>query len=136
MVRKAARVAINRQNAGALRVAVADGLLRFAGAVVDAADPPDATPYGEGLVTSGGSVAFIDGRKVGGDATKPSRERIPRKAIVAFAGFGFPGRFQEIGTSHHAAQPFLWPAFSRLQGSVGSYMRPSIRALLASRRGR
>lgn len=136
MAKRNARVVINRQNADALRLALADGMARFGDAVIEASNPPDATPYGEGLVTSGASVTYIDGRKVGGEAQKPSRERLPRPGIVTYFGFGFPGRFQELGTVHHAAQPFLWPAFSRMQGQLGDYLRPSMRALLAARRGR
>lgn len=134
MARKtSARVILNRQKVNEVRLAVADGLLAFGQSIVDVADVPDAAPFGVGLVTHGGAVVYIDGRKVGGDATKPSRERVPRPGISGFVGFDFPARFQEIGTVHQDAQPFLWPAAMRQAPHAGEIMKPAAAARLGRR---
>ncbi|MFW6079534.1 MAG: HK97-gp10 family putative phage morphogenesis protein [Gemmatimonadota bacterium] len=51
------------------------------------------------------TVAEVTGRDRASARTGPSRE-------------AFHGLFQEIGTAHHAAQPFLRPAFDAMQAEV------------------
>jgi hypothetical protein len=127
--RRSARVTYNRRTHSALRLGLADGLLQVAEVIVQVADPPDATPFGEGLVTTGAAGAWVDGRKVGGSSPKP-RHSIPRTGVAAIAGFGFPGRFQELGTIHQAPQPFLMPAVDAVVPNTGAIMRPFVSARL------
>jgi hypothetical protein len=134
-----ARVVLNRANLNELGLAVATGLEAVVEDVVREADPPDATPYGAGLVTSGGWLVYSRRRKVAGGSLTNRQPKKPRglrleDGIVAVAGFSFPGRFQEIGTVHHRAQPFLWPSWTRVAGSVPQRMAPAVRAYLARRR--
>jgi len=125
--RRSARVVYNRSTHNAIRLGLADGLLQVAEVIVAVADPPDATPFGEGLVTTGSAGGWIDGRKIGGRSPKPRRE-IPPVGIVAIAGWGFPGRFQELGTIHHPAQPFATPAVDAVVPNMPSIMAPHVRA--------
>lgn len=123
-----ARVVINRENANRVRLALADGLLNVAQAIVDNAHPPDDPATSK--VIEGGAVGYIDGRKIGGQAQKPSRERgLKDKGIAAFAGWGFPARFQEIGTVHQPARPFGWPAMEQTRGQAPGLMREAATAL-------
>ena len=124
--RRSARVVYNRRTHEALRLGLADGLLQVAEVIVQVADPPDATPFGEGLVTSGAAGAWIDGSKIGGSSPKP-RRAVPAKGIVAVAGFGFPGRFQEEGTIRHPAQPFVMPAVDATVPNTAQIMGPHVR---------
>lgn len=123
--RRSARVVYNRRTHNALRLGLADGLLQVAEVIVQVAHPPDATPFGEGLVTTGTAGGWIDGRKIGGRSPKP-RGAIPPTGIAAVASFGFPGRFQELGTIHHGAQPFLTPAVDAVTPHMGPIMAPHV----------
>lgn len=114
MARTSTRVVMNRQALSGVTLGLADGMLALAQRIVDTADPPDATPFGEGLVTRGGSAAWVNGRKIGGQAAKPRGLRLNKPGVTAIAGFGFPGRFQEIGTVHQPARPFLTPSAARV----------------------
>ena len=141
MARKVnARVVLNRSKLNEVGLAVADGLEVVARAIVEEANPPDATPYGEGLTTRGGWIVYHGTKKVaGGSMTgkqpkKPRAFRVKAGTIAAIAGFGFPGRFQEIGTVHHGAQPFLWPSFTRIEDRIDELMAPAVKAHLASKR--
>jgi hypothetical protein len=125
-----ARVVINRAAVAEVRLVVADGMLAVAQAIVDTADPPDATPFGEGLVTTGAAGMWVDGRKIGGRADKPRRERMPARGIAGVAGFGFPGRFQEEGTIHQPARPFLTPAANRVVAEAPAIMAAVVRPRL------
>lgn len=116
-----ARVVMNRQAIDQVQLAVGDGVLAVAEEIVRVATPPDATPFGEGLVDRGGWLGYVGSKKIGGgslDGRQPKKPRSLRvrgsEVIVAIAGWGFPGRFQELGTAHHAAQPFATPARDRV----------------------
>ena len=94
------------------------------------AHPPDDPLTAE--VIQGGAVGYIDGRKIGGQATKPSSERgLKQRGIVAFFGFGFPARFQEIGTVHQPARPFLWPAVTETEPEMAGLMAAASHARLS-----
>jgi hypothetical protein len=121
------RVVYNRQTADALDLGLADGLLAIGEAVISVADVPDATPFGQGLVTSGDAVAYINGRKIGGSATKPRSAR-SQGGVEAYFGFGFPGRFQELGTIHQPPRPFLTPALNRVIPGAAGYIKPKVKA--------
>ena len=136
--KRSARVVLNRNALTALGLAVGNGLEAFARLVVVDANPPDATPYGEGLVTQGGWLAYHRNKKIGGGSLSGKQPRKPRgwrvssnDSVEAIAGFGFPGRFQEMGTIHHAAQPFLWPSFLRNQDQLKHLLAKSVKAAKA-----
>lgn len=124
-----ARVVLNRQALDTVHLALAEGVEEVARTIVETADPPDATPYGVGLVRSGGWAVFAGSKKVAGgsqDGTQPNKPRGFRPeptGITGIAGFGFPARFQEVGTVQQPARPFLWPAAMRVAGSAAAIMR-------------
>ena len=107
-----------------MMLALLDGFVEVGQRIIDTADVPDAAPFGEGLVTRGGVIGYAFGRRVRtmaddrtSDVKKPRAARTTRAGIDVFVGFGFPGGFQELGTVHHAAQPFLGPATDAVLGS-------------------
>lgn len=116
------RVELNRAALDTIRGGLADGVHDLAKAVLAEAQrrAPDAPPYGEGLVASGGAATWTDGRKTHeteAGVERPRGMRTGQGRITAAVGFTFPGRFQETGTSRHAAQPFVTPAAAEVLGS-------------------
>lgn len=121
------RVEINRAALEEVEGGLADGVFDIARAIVRVAETraPDATPYGEGLVDRGGAAVWVRARKTHESASPKGAINKPRSVrlrdagatIVGIAGFGFPGMFQEAGTVHHRAQPFLTPSASEVLGS-------------------
>lgn len=114
MATYSSRVVINRSKLEELTLFLADGLLDVADQILAATHPPDATPFGEGLVTSGGTYAAVNGKKIGGTAAKPRGLRVQKPGVTVAVGFGFPGRFQEVGTIHQPARPFFTPAVNEV----------------------
>lgn len=125
-----ARVEINRATMSAVELGLADGVARVADAIVSHADVPDAAPYGKGLVTRGGFIVFLNGVQIAGTGSRPTREWVAAAGVVAFAGFGFPGRFQERGTVHQPARPFVSPSMERELSVLTAHMRPAMLARL------
>ena len=127
--KRSARVVPNRRAMDQVQLAIADGILEVGKAVVTVADPPDAAPYGEGLVTRGGTLVYDGQAKVGGwgeDGRQPPKPRafgVSSGTINAAIGFGFPGRFQEFGTSKMAANPFFMRAFNAVWERRASIIR-------------
>ena len=116
----ARRMVINRAAFDEITLATADGLFELGKAIVNAADVPDAAPYGVGLVQGGGVLEYVGSKRVGvwsktgnTDVKKPRSAKLSGKgslgATVIF-GYGFPGRFQEVGTIRQRGKPFLTPA--------------------------
>jgi len=141
MARKpSARLLLNRAALDEVHLALADGVLEIARTVVETANPPDATPFGVGLVKSGGWAVYAGSKKVGGgslDGSQPAKPRsleTPADAITGIAGFGFPARFQETGTVDQPARPFLWPAAVRVKGVAADIMREIVGPRLRSQR--
>jgi hypothetical protein len=124
------RVEMNFRRLNDLEQAVALGFGALAEAIVNDADPPDASPYGEGLVTTGAWGVWVGGRKVAGNAKKPRSVRVKSHGIVAVAGFGFPGRFQELGVVHHGPQPFLIPSTDRNSAKATAIIGPVVKGRL------
>ena len=121
---------MNRAAFDAIRLGMADGGQAVGERIVASANPPDAEPFGRGLVKAGRAVTYLDGRKVAGTGTAP-RGAIPGGGQATVVGFGFPGRFQELGTVHHAAQPFLTPAIQGEAPNIDDRYAQGIRARLA-----
>lgn len=112
--RPSTRVVLNRASLDQVDVAVADGLSAVSAAVLVDADPPDQTPYGVGLVRNGGYLTYVRDKKVGGFGLDGRQPRKPRAVRVkdstdlqTIVGYGFPGRFQQLGTLRQPAQPFI-----------------------------
>lgn len=114
-VKRTTRVELNRTKVGELRVGIADANFGVALKVLDAARPPDQTPYGVGLVEGGGALAWVDKKKVNGTTIGGRQIKKPRalklgtgeEGIVAIVGYGFPALFVHNGTIHAHANPFL-----------------------------
>lgn len=129
MPKPSSRVVLNRSKLSELRLAIADGVLEIARTIVDEANPPDETPYGQGLVDRGGWAVWVDGKKVAGgslDGTQPKKPRalkLDADQVVGIAGFGFPAQLQETGSVHQPARPFLWPAAVRVKAIAADIMR-------------
>jgi len=138
MARKpSTRVVMNRAALHEVDLAVADGLEEVVRTVVENAQPPDAPPYGSGLVAHGGWLVYAGAEKVGGgslDGRQPKKPRAFRTKgsgqIQAIAGFSFPGRFQEAGTAKMRANPFLTPSASETIPHAGPIMQPAVRRRL------
>ncbi len=125
-----ARVELNRATFRLIDLGLADGVARLGDAIVGTADVPDAEPYGKGLVTRGGFVVFLNGVQVAGTASRPTREWLAASGVTAFVGWGFPGRFQELGTVNQPPRPFVMPAMEQQLAYLDAHMRPAMAARL------
>jgi hypothetical protein len=120
------RVEINRAKLDEVMGGLADGVFDIARAIGTVAEnrAPDATPHGEGLVDRIGAIVWVDSKKVaewsssGRRPDKPKSMRLKSAGarVVGVVGAGFPGMFQELGTVHHSAQPFLTPSAMEVVG--------------------
>ncbi|HSW43105.1 MAG TPA: hypothetical protein VLM76_11405 [Patescibacteria group bacterium] len=129
--RKNNRVVLNRAALDAITLGMADGLLALADAVIAAADVPDAAPYGQGLIEAGGTVAYVAGKKVGGEAKKPRAVKVKGQGVVVIGGFPFPAHFAEFGTVNQPARPFLTPALMATVGDAGPFIEAAMARRLA-----
>jgi hypothetical protein len=122
------RVEINRAGLDAVMGGLADGVSAIASRILLRAvlKAPDAPAMGEGLVRRNAAITFVGKKRVfqrrgdgdGATVKKPrGSDRLQEGRVLAIVGFGFPGMFQEFGTVHHGAQPFLTPAASEVVGS-------------------
>lgn len=128
------RVVMNREAVGALLVGYADGLHQVGLDVIAAAHVPDAPPLGVGLVNKWGVATVAVGKRVassGPVGNIPREGAAPKGSITTVVGYGFPGRFVELGTSDTAPQPFLTPAIGAVVGGAGATVAESIKAHLA-----
>jgi hypothetical protein len=129
------RVVMNRAALDAIKLGAADGAQAAGELVLRVAEPlvPDREPFGRGLVKTGKVVTYVDGRKVAGTGTAPRRDPPPPVGTCTYVGYGFPGRFQELGTVQHPAQPFLTPSMASASGGeVDDRYAQGIRARLAA----
>lgn len=130
------RVEINRAALDEIRGGFADGVFDIARAIgnVAEANAPDTgegtypwgaeRELGAGLVDRVGAAVWVNGKKThqwgssGGTPDKPREVKVRSEAaVIGVVGAGFPGMFQEAGTVHHRARPFLTPAASEVVGS-------------------
>lgn len=132
-VRGQARVVLNREAVSAIDLAMARGFESLAFQVLRAVHVPDAAPFGEGLVEGGAFITYVDGKRIGGDpdAKKPRAFLVRGKGVGVAVGFGFPGRFQELGTVHQPPRPFLTPAVLDVVGDEGAVVG-ALRSAFAS----
>lgn len=132
-VRGKARAVLNREALEQVDLAMAVGVERVAMRILEVVRPPDATPFGEGLVDRGGFISYVDGKRVGGDADqKPKAMLVRGRGIVVGVGFGFPARFQEMGTERQPPRPFLTPAVMQVAGDE-SVVADAVRAAFNDR---
>jgi hypothetical protein len=134
---RATRVELNRKALNNIAMAFVDGVSAIGQAIIENADPPDATPFGVGLVGQGGVLTYIGPKQVfawslsGPKPQKPKSVKVRSETgnILGIVGFGFPGKFQELGTIHQPARPFLWPAVNRTDGKaiLDRVVRPRLR---------
>lgn len=135
---RTSRIELNRRALNDLTRAFGDGVFEVGKAIIEEADPPDATPYGKGLVTQGGVLAYVGPKMIGAWSLSGDKPKKPRKVkvrteegnVFAIVGFGFPGRFQEGGTINHPAQPFLTPAVSAAAPRAVSILNQVVRPKL------
>lgn len=129
MASRTSRVVLNRAAIEGVHLAAADGAFAVARAVIAEARPPDAPPYGKGLVEGGGAIAYagkrkVDGTTIGGrQIKKPRAVKLDADTVQAIAGFGFPARFVNNGTVHERANPFLNRAMNAVAGRAVSIFR-------------
>lgn len=139
----ARRIVLNRAAFDAITLATADGLFEMAKEIIASADVPDAEPYGEGLVQGGGVLAFVGKKRVGVWSTSGAGVNKPRAAklsggVTIVGGYGFPGRFQEGGTIHQPARPFLTPVLMSAVPGSADYVRAALKRhrLIGQRRAK
>lgn len=136
------RVELNRKAFAEIELAEADALFEVAQEVLMAVDAPDAAPFGQGLVQGGGAIAYLGRKKVaatqigGRDVKKPRSLRLKEGESAVAVGYGFPGRFVELGTVDAPAQPFLTPAVARVVPGAEVIISKSIQKRLAGIRSR
>jgi len=130
VTKRTTRVVLNRRAIEGIHLAAADGAFEVAKAVIDVARPPDAPPYGVGLLQGGGALAWAGRKKVAGTTiggrqiVKPRAVRLADDVIQAIAGWGFPARFVEFGTVDTRANPFFSRAASIIEGrAIGIFRK-------------
>lgn len=132
---RTSRMVLNREALHGLDLAMAKGLESMALHVLEVVDVPDAAPYGEGLVEGGGWLSYVDGKKVAGDPQvkrKPRDFKVRGQGVGVAVGFGFPARFQEMGTVNQPPRPFLTPAVMQVAGDPG-FVTNAIRSALGGK---
>jgi hypothetical protein len=128
---RTSRMVLNREALHELDLGMARGLERVAFEVLDRADVPDAPTFGEGLIGSGGWTSYVDGKKVGGTVErKPKSFKVRGRGVSVAAGYPSPARFNEMGTVHQPARPFLAPAVVAVVGD-GGVVQGAIKVALA-----
>ena len=141
-VKQTSRVILNRAKVEKLRLGIADAIFGVALEVLDNTHPPDAPPYGKGLIEGGGAVAFVDKKKVNGTTIGGRQIKKPRSlklgtgedGIVAIVGYGFPGRLVHNGSIHNKARTAPMSAATRLPSSalIGPSHAPEAANILTS----
>jgi hypothetical protein len=119
---------LNQSALDKVTLAVADGVFEVGRTIIELAaerapDYPEPTaefPFGagEGLPRQGGVLVYVGNKKThgwslrGDQPKKPRsiRDVVKRNSVVAAIGFGFPARFNELGTIRQRARPFLAPS--------------------------
>jgi HK97 gp10 family phage protein len=123
-------VRINREALTELGLGIADGLLAIGARSIELAGPnvPDAPPEGKGLIKTGSYDVYIKKKQVGGTATISRKDK---SGIVLYSGYGFPARFNEVGTVHQPARPFFAPAFLQASREIQALVEPHVAARMA-----
>jgi len=138
---------LNQSRLDEVTLAVADGVFEAARTIIELAaqrapdSPYDPYPAGEGLPKQGGVLVYVANKKTHGWSIRGDQPKKPRAvrdstkahSVVAVAGFGFPARFNELGTIRQRARPFLAPSAREVQPHipdiVGAVTRPKLAAM-------
>ncbi|HUU36465.1 MAG TPA: hypothetical protein VMW48_20510, partial [Vicinamibacterales bacterium] len=92
-----------------------------------------------GLRMMGDSIAYVDGKRVGGVAAKPKAFKVRGQGVSVAVGYPFPARFNEMGTVKQPPRPFLAPAIMATAGSrsaVEGAMKVAMKTHLSKREAR
>lgn len=131
---------INRKAVDQTALIIGDGLKAVGIAIVKETQPPDAPPFGEGLVRHGGTIVYVGKKKTaewaidGSTVKKPRSMRLAEELVQAGVGFDRPARFDEVGTVKQAARPFFWPAVQRVVPRIPGIMAQACRYRFARMR--
>jgi hypothetical protein len=132
------RTVLNRSRLHEVDKALAVGLEKLAEEVLEATVIP--YPEGPGHEHDGAYISYVDGKRVGGTTgKKPKSFKVRGRGVSVAVGFGFPARFQEVGTVKQAARPFFGPAVVSATGNrslVESAVRAGLQANLDRRAAR
>jgi hypothetical protein len=129
--RTTARLVLNQSVLNDVQKALAFGLLNLGEKIAQEASANAAVSederYGH-VRDQWGAAVYVDGKKISDISADGSAVNKPRafragKGLAGLVGFGFPGRFLEVGTSDTRAQPFLSPAAQRAVGSAVETIR-------------
>lgn len=132
--RKPTRVVLNMAALNEIQQQLANGLLDLGTQI--AQEAAGKVHYGSekyGHVEDKWGVAiWVDGKKVAqrsadGSATNKPRAFRPGKGLLGFVGFGWPGRFEEVGTSDTPSHPFLTPAGMSFVGSAVAIVKGGLK---------
>lgn len=126
------RTVANKAALNAISHGLAEGMAAVGRAIIATADVPDAAPYGQGLVTTGDWGVWVGTKKVDGTASKPRTVKTRAGVVTLVAGWGFPGRFQELGTIFQPPRPFATPAVLEVTPATPDFLRPPVKRALAS----
>lgn len=120
-----------RVNTDPVILAVADALVAVGEDMLATVEPsvPDAAPFGQGLVTRGGVAGYVHGKRIdhNTDVKSPRHFRPNKNGMDVIVGFGFPARFQEAGTVHQPARPFLAPVGHAYGPRLGGMLHDGFR---------
>lgn len=131
---------INRKAVDATALIIGDGLKAVGVAIVKETQPPDAPPFGEGLVRHGGTIVYVGKKKTaewaidGTTVKKPRALKLDADLVQAGVGFDRPARFDEIGTVNQPPRPFFWPAVRRTIPRIPGIMASACRYRFARMR--
>lgn len=126
-----ARTIANRRALDAISEGFVKGMEAVGQQLIGETHPPDAAPFGEGLVTTGAYGVWAGTHKVAGAATRPRGVQLPKDGITLLAGYDFPGRFQETGTINQPARPFFSPVVLEVVGDdLGDFLSSPVRRAL------
>lgn len=125
------RTVANKAALNAISNGLAEGMAGVGRAIIARTRPPDAEPFGKGLVTTGDWGVWVGTKKVDGTATKPRTVKTRTGVVTLVAGYGFPGRFQELGTINQPARPFLTPPVLEVTPTTPDYLRAPVKRALA-----
>lgn len=131
MAKTNVRVVMNRRALDAWSAGIVDGMEAMGEEFNNVIQPPDAAPFGQGLIDTHDYVVLSHGRKVAGGASKPRSVRAYKDRIILVAGEGFPGRFVELGTVDTRPQPHVTPAMLQVIPDADVAIKASVRKRLA-----
>ncbi|HUW17469.1 MAG TPA: hypothetical protein VMW94_10355 [Actinomycetes bacterium] len=144
--RRRAKIVMNKAGVDALFAGMADGLAELGEKIIAEAaakaprDAAAAAAAGRPMLKDTGSVVvWGQGKLVVGSgdrkasAQKPRGLKTPKDQVVMIAGFGsFVAHFNELGTVHMPARPFLTPAILANVPGAGKYVSGAISRYAAS----